>query len=42
MCISKPTAKLRVVQGWSTNCAAGVHRNRIMPHQVEVALQGNA
>jgi len=33
---------LKVVQGWSTSCAAGVHRNCIVLHQVEAALQGNA
>jgi len=30
-----------VVQGWSTSCAIGAHMNRIVPHQVGVAFQGN-
>ncbi len=38
----EPIAKLRVVQGWSTNCAVGAHRNRIGPHQVGATLQGHA
>jgi hypothetical protein len=29
------------VQGWSTNGATGVHRNRIVPHQIGAAFQGN-
>jgi hypothetical protein len=30
-----------MVQGWSTNCEVGVHRNHIVPHQVRAVLQGN-
>jgi len=29
------------VQGWSTSCVVGAHKNRIVLRQVGVALQGN-
>ncbi len=31
-CILERTAELKVVQGWSTNCAISAHKNRIVPH----------
>jgi len=30
-----------MVQGWSTSCVVGAHKNQIVSHQVGVALQGN-
>jgi hypothetical protein len=40
--MAKPIAKLKVVQGWSTSCIAGVHKNHIVPHQVRATFQVNA
>jgi hypothetical protein len=40
--VSQLIAKLKVVQGWSTSCAAGAHTNDIVPHQIGATLQGNA
>jgi hypothetical protein len=40
-CILEPIVELKVVQGWSTSCATSAHKNRIVPHQVRAAFQGN-